>query len=82
MSRQRRRLKSGRQRRYRRRTSGLGDVMIAMIWPGLLMNAVTERLRPKPDGLLGNEDDADELAVRRGDRTRKAPSGERIDRCS
>jgi hypothetical protein len=57
-------------------------VMIAMIWPGLLMNAVTERLRPKPDGLLGNEDDADELAVRRGDRTRKAPSGERIDRCS
>jgi hypothetical protein len=35
--------------------------MIAMIWPGLLMNAVTERLRPKPDGLLGNEDDADEL---------------------
>jgi hypothetical protein len=58
-----------------------------MTWTDSEARIIHERRREAaeteaPPGLLASEGDAGVLAVRRGDRTRKAPPGERIGRCS
>jgi hypothetical protein len=56
---------------------------IEALRPGLFVNGVAKRAETEARrGFSQVRDDADVLAVRRGDRTRKAPPGKRIGRCS